>query len=199
MVPGILRMSALAAGLTLTVGASAAAEGVSFRTEYYGISGKTGGELYASMVSRSPRGGLSSRMIARTFYRQIDWQTKLEPRNGVCRLALAKPRLAVTYTYPKPSESLSPVLKQRWNRFITAIRKHEENHGRIAREMVSVATTSLKGLEMPNDPSCSKTRAEISRRVDAVRRLYEARQVTFDKVEHGDGGNVTSLILALTR
>ncbi len=107
--------------------------------------------------------------------------------------------LSLTYTYPQPGRSMSPEMTRRWQRFMAGVKKHEEKHGSIAREMVRAAEASVKGLKISNDPGCRKTRVEVKKRADRVYATYEARQLKFDAREHRDGGNIDHLILKLVK
>ena len=186
------------AGMKLVVGACAAllaatcagqaADRIKVDTQNYAISGQTGAELYASMVKRGPRHGLLSRAIAQTSY-----------KNGVCRVVQAKPVLMLTYTYPQPTQGLSPQLKRRWAAFMSGVKRHEQKHGAIAREMVRAAEASVRGLKVSADPTCRQVRSEVKRRADKVYAEYEARQLNFDAREHRDRGNIDRLILSLVK
>lgn len=193
-----IRMSAVCAiGLGLAQAAHAA-ERVTVKTTAYTIAGKTGAELYASMVKYGPRHGLLSRAIAQTSYK-VDWDAKFTATDGVCRVAYAKPKLALTYAYPKPSDSLSPAVRSRWAKFMAGVRKHEETHGRYAKQMVTAAALVVKDIKMPGDSSCRKTKAEVQRRANKVYAIYEAKQMLFDKTEHRERGNIDRLIRGLIK
>lgn len=184
--------------LCLALSAASAAERVSIKTKYYSVSGSTGLQLYASMVKRGPRQGFTSRAIAQTAY-TVNWNAQVKSSGGTCRVASAVPQISITYTYPKPAGPVSPALQRRWSRFMVGVRKHEEKHGRLAREMVDVAVRSVRGLKMANDPSCRKLRADIKQRAHAIYDKYEARQQKFDEIEHRDGSNIDRLIGALVK
>ena len=198
MKTSLIAVSAAIACVALSPSASHAAGGVTSKTTYYSIPGANGMQLYLSMVKRGPRHGLLSRAIAQTSYR-VAWDAQVEWANGVCRVTSARPTLSITYAYPKPTERISPQVKARWNRFMAGVRRHEETHGRLARQMVDAAYKSVRGLKIAGDTSCRKTQREMKRRANATYALYEARQVRFDEVEHRDGGNIDRLILALIK
>jgi predicted secreted Zn-dependent protease len=65
--------------------------------------------------------------------------------------------------------------------------------------MVDVAARSVRGLKIANDRTCFKTRREMKRLANAAYAEYEARQTTFDRNEHKDGGNIDRQILALIK
>jgi predicted secreted Zn-dependent protease len=101
--------------------------------------------------------------------------------------------LDITYTYPS-AKGLSPALSRRWSRFLAGVKKHEEVHGDIARQMARAVEKSIVGLSVPNDRGCRKARAETKRRMEAVYADYEARQIRFDTREHRGKGPVERLI-----
>ena len=82
---------------------------------------------------------------------------------------------------------------------MAGVHRHEETHGRIARQMVNAAEKSVSAIGYKNDRSCRKTQAELKKRIADVYARYEARQVEFDTIEHGEGGNVERLVSALAR
>lgn len=188
----------LALGCFMLGAPAHAADKVSVKTSHYSISGTNGAQLYMSMVKRGPRHGLLSRAIAQTSYK-VTWDAEVVPFNGGCRVAAARPKLSIKYTYPQPSQRVSPAVKRSWDRFMGGVRRHEEMHGKIARQMVDVAAKSVRGLKVANDRSCFKTRLAMKRLADTAYAEYEARQIKFDAAEHRDGGNIDRLILALIK
>lgn len=188
---------ALAASLALTAEASATVK-VKTKTVNYSITGKSGEALLDQMDRRGPKHGFLTRAIAQTGY-SIDWAVDWRERAGTCRVADATATLSITYTFPKISGAVSPDLRRRWTRFMAGVHRHEETHGRIARQMVRAAERSIAGLSVKNDAGCRKTRAEVKRRVDRIYEEYEARQFAFDRVEHAEGGNVDRLVGLLSR
>ena len=182
----------------LTFGAAEASVAVKTKMTTYTISGKTGEALLDAMDRRGPKHGFLTRAIAQTAYK-VSWEVEWKENAGRCRIANAAAVLSISYTYPRVSSPMSATLKRRWDRFLAGVRKHEETHGRIARQMVKAAEKSLTGLSYRNDRGCKKTQAEMERRIDAIYSTYEARQLQFDNVEHAEGGNVEGLVALLTR
>ena len=188
--------AALVAALTgPTCGASAAVT-VSVKNASYSISGRTGDALLAQMDRHGPKHGLLTRAIAQTRY-SVGWDISWATDKGTCKVETADARLMITYTYPKIAGGVPPALAKRWARFMRGVKKHEEMHGAIARQMVVAAEKAVADLKTPHDPSCSKTRAETKRRADAIYAQFERRQMLFDTKEHGDGGAVEKLIIGL--
>ena len=162
---------------------------VKAKTGTYSISGKDGNALLDAMDRRGPKHGFLTRAIAQTSY-TVSWDVDWKEKAGACRVANAAATLSITYTYPQVKGTMSPDLQRRWVRFIAGVRKHEETHGRLARQMVGAAEKSLSGISYDNDPRCRKTQAELKKRIALTYAKYEARQIEFDRVEHAEGGNV---------
>ena len=193
-----VRLGAIAATVLATATIAGAAERIKIKTQNYAISGTSGADLYASMVRHGPRHGFLSRAIAQTSY-TVEWQAEVVSNGGVCRVMQARPVLSITYTYPQPSRAMSPEMSRRWAKFMAGVKRHEQTHGSIAREMVRAAETAVKGLKVADDPTCRKTRSEVKRRADVIYAAYEARQIKFDAKEHRDRGNIDRLILGLVK
>ena len=192
-----VRLGAIAATVLATATIAGAAERIKIKTQNYAISGTSGADLYASMVRHGPRHGFLSRAIAQTSY-TVEWQAEVVSNGGVCRVMQARPVLSITYTYPQPAGHVAgdePTLGE----FMAGVKRHEQTHGSIAREMVRAAETAVKGLKVANDPTCRKTRSEVKRRADVIYAAYEARQIKFDAKEHRDRGNIDRLILGLVK
>ena len=162
----------------------------------YQISGKSGATLLDAMERHGPKHGLLTRAIAQTKY-TVGWNVTWVEKDGACRVKSADALLSITYTYPQVKGGMSPAMRKRWVSFMSGVRKHEEWHGSLAREMVTTAERSVSGLAVANDRGCRKAQAEVKKRVSAIYAKYERRQILFDTKEHGDGGNVERLISRL--
>jgi predicted secreted Zn-dependent protease len=179
-------------------GVSVAAAGtkVLIKTRTYDITGTTGAALMEAMDRKGPKHGFMTHAIAQTGY-TVDWDLDAAQHNGVCRIRQANGTLNLFYTYPHIASAATPALQNRWKRFFAGVRAHEENHGRIAREMMRTSERSVRRLKFADDPSCNKTRLEARRLIEANYAAYEARQNAFDASEHRQGGHVEHLIAAL--
>ncbi|MBN9218854.1 MAG: DUF922 domain-containing protein [Mesorhizobium sp.] len=193
-------LSALAAITALSGFASAAQADVKVlvKTQTYDVAGATGEALIRSMDRNGPRHGFMARAIAQTSYTK-DWDFDFAKSRGACRIAKANGTLNLTFTYPRVTSVLPPPLDRRWARFFEGVRKHEETHGEIARQMMQATEKTLTGLAVPNDPECSQTRREARKRIAEVFDEYEARQNAFDAREHREGGHVEYLVDALEK
>ena len=166
------------------------------REQPYSIRGTTGPELYASIGERGPEVGGLTRTIAHTTFR-LTWTRDYQPRDGGCVLASARPKLAITYTLPKPASRLAGTVKANWDMFISGVRDHEKVHGTMIKDMVREIERVSIGLAVENDPNCKKIRQELTRRLAAISQEQRRKSRDFDGVELGNGGNIHQLILRL--
>ena len=169
---------------------------VSEKTRSYAITGRTGAALLDAMDRRGPKHGFLTRAIAQTRY-TVSWTIDWGETRTACRVEELDGKLTITYTYPT-RRGLPPSLERRWARFLAGVRKHEETHGDIARQMARTPRNRSRGCRSSNDPGCRKTHAEAKGRMTAIYADYEARQIEFDAREHREGGQVEGLIGALT-
>ncbi|WP_082475549.1 DUF922 domain-containing protein [Rhizobium sp. Leaf341] len=163
--------------------------------ETYGITGKTGAELYASIGERGPLLG-ASRVIAHTRFK-LTWRRNYQTEGNDCVLVSAVPRLIITTTLPKPTTSLPPPVRASWKTFIEGVRQHEAVHGRYVRDLVAKIETATIGLRQSEDPGCTKIKTEMTRRLGALSDERRDLDRAFDRAEFTEGGAVHALILAL--
>lgn len=188
-IPMICARTMLAALLAISVPTAALAEGVGLKT--FPVSGSTGFELYESIGRNGPKGA-----IAETRY-SLTWLRLFDEVDGDCRLIRFRPRLTITKVLPKPKGKLPDALQRKWDVFIEGVSRHEDVHVRMIREMVAATQASTAGAFVADDPTCTKVKKEVSRRIDEAIAGYKASSRAFDKEELSDGGNVHRLILAL--
>ncbi|MDQ6436921.1 DUF922 domain-containing protein [Mesorhizobium sp. LHD-90] len=182
----------LIAGCLMPTGAQAAVKSV-VKVETYRVSGNNGAELMQSMESRGPRHGFLARAIAQTRY-SVAWEMTWAVSDRRCKLKDADVTLSVNYRYPALAGRPSAGLRTRWKVFMTGVRRHEETHGRIARQMVNAAYKAVLRVKANDDPRCWKAKRQAMRVVQATYADYEARQERFDALEHQPGGPVERLV-----
>lgn len=185
-------------GSLVVAGHASAAPKVTTKTTTFPISGASGKALVGQLERKGPRHGYTSRAIAQTRYTmntEADWTHA----DGICAVTKPKVRLDITYIYPRVEGPVSSSLKLRWSAFMSGIRKHEEVHGRIARQMAGEADRAVAGLRVSDGRSCGKLRAQMKRVVAAIVARHEERQRKFDNAEHRGGGNVEGLLKRLVK
>ncbi|MCJ8518073.1 DUF922 domain-containing Zn-dependent protease [Pseudorhizobium tarimense] len=162
----------------------------------YAVRGTTGIDLYRSIGERRPAAGVGQAVAVTNF--KLTWTRDYRPQpDGTCLLAVARPKLVITYTLPQAPKDLPPGVKESWARFISGVEKHERVHGQHIIEMVKGIEAFSLGLREENDPECRKVRATLQARLKQFsdERVSQSRQ--FDQVELTEGGAVHQLILAL--
>jgi predicted secreted Zn-dependent protease len=162
----------------------------------YAISGSTGAELYQSIGERGPQAG-ESRAIAHTTFK-LTWTRKYEVQpDRSCKITIAKPKLIITYTLPKPSAPLAPAANASWERFVAGVETHERWHGETIKAMVKEIETFSFGLTAADDPECKKIRVVLQKRLGELSGHQRQQGRDFDHVEMGQGGNIQQLVLKL--
>ncbi|MEI8714389.1 DUF922 domain-containing protein [Mesorhizobium sp. M7A.F.Ca.US.006.04.2.1] len=166
------------------------------KIEPYAISGQSGAELYRSIGEKGPKLGIA-RAIAYTNFK-LTWGLRdYKPSGKDCVLTAGRPKLIVTYTLPKPSRSLPPAVQKNWDTFIAGVAAHEKVHGASMVQMVHDIQAATDGLTVADDPECSKTRAEVVKRLDAISKARVQASRDFDRIEFGNGGNLQKLVFSL--
>ncbi|WP_187970235.1 DUF922 domain-containing protein [Aquibium microcysteis] len=166
------------------------------KTEYYEISGRTGMELLLDMNRRGPRQGFLTKAIAQTRY-ETRPDGKFVHEKGVCRIKGGGVTMKITYVYPKPRGTLDKDLGRRWKLFQADNVRHEQTHGRIARELASEVDAYVRGFAVKDGPSCWKALSRFERELQAYYTRNKKKQAAFDLKEHRDGGPVDKSIRIL--
>ncbi|APG88185.1 hypothetical protein SAMCCGM7_pC0989 (plasmid) [Sinorhizobium americanum CCGM7] len=165
------------------------------KVKNYAIAGQSGPELYASIGERGPKLG-PTRAIAHTSFK-LTWSRKYEPQGDACVLVSALPKLAITYTLPKPAKPLPAGTREHWEAFIDGVHRHEMVHGDFIKDMVKKIEAATVGLTVPADPHCRKIKTEMTKRLGALSNAQRQQSQDFDRAELSDGGKVHQLILNL--
>lgn len=172
---------------------------VTVKTSNFSISGTSGETILAELERKGPKHGFMSRAIAQTRYTMNSDALAWRHDNGVCAVTKPSVRLDITYIYPKVNGGMSGEMRGRWQRFMAGVKKHEETHGRLAREMAHQADRAISELRVRDGKGCTKLRVEMKRVVNLVVAEYEKRQRQFDAVEHKGGGNIEGLLHRLVK
>lgn len=168
------------------------------QVEPYAISGRSGQELYRSIGEKGPLiRGARTRTIAYTNFK-LTWSGRAyRPTGKDCVVASGRPKLVITYTLPKPSGPLPAAVQKSWDSYIAGVTAHEKVHGVTMIRMVHDIEAAIDGLTIADDPGCTKARAEVVKRLDAISKARVQASRDFDRVEFGEGGNLLKLAFAL--
>lgn len=184
-------MSAIAAALPARAGMK-----VTTTTTTFPISGTSGAALLAMLDRKGPKHGHTTRAIAQTRY-AMNPEFEFVHANGHCTVAKPSVRLDITYIYPELTGPVPGVVRLRWLKFMAGVTRHEQVHGRIAREMALAAEKTMKGLRVADSSGCAATKAQLRRSLMALVATHERRQRSFDAAEHKAGGNIDMLMRRL--
>jgi predicted secreted Zn-dependent protease len=192
------RRSHLLTALALALATSSAAGRplIVTQVKHHGVEGDTGAALVAAMDRKGPRQGFMTHAIAQTVY-SLSYGVDLVGSHDACRVQDARVRLELTYIYPQPVSRLSAGLERRWRRFMAGVRRHEEAHGRMAREMAGLAERTIRATKLEGDGHCRRMKPLLRRKVSAIYAEYDDRQNAFDRAQHRAGGHVDALIADL--
>lgn len=167
---------------------------VNTRTVRYQIQGDTADALREQMSRLGmidKRTGVRYGGFTNWYYR---FRTNYRFSSGKCRIKSAAIRLDLKYTLPRwwaPS-SASPELASEWNRFLAALRGHENGHGALAIAGGRKMLKKLRGLSPRY--SCSALDTAVKLVVERENRRVIVLEDAYDtSTDHGatQGANLS--------
>jgi len=177
---------------------AAAKPQITLSVRYYPVRGTTGLQLIEEMDRIGPKQGFMSRAIAQTVY-SLQYGADYSASGDVCRVRNTRVKLDITQIFPSPVDTLSPPLAHRWKRFMAGVRRHENTHVRIARDLANVSERTILRTVTRDDADCRRMRALLKRTIRGIYAAYDAKQNAFDQKEHRPGGHIEKLVMALVR
>ncbi|MCB1385063.1 MAG: DUF922 domain-containing protein [Nitratireductor sp.] len=185
------------AALPLGVLVLSAAAGVKVKvdTSYYPISGKDGEALNASML----RGGGSriklNHAVAATETELDFGEPKISISNGKCQVDAVDVYLSIHYIYPKWSGRgrASREMRERWDAFWQELKRHEENHGEIARAGARALEEQLMAMNGNVAIGCADFGSLAKFRLEAIVRKTQMAQKNFDRREYAVSSKISKL------
>lgn len=155
---------------------------VKLQTSCYTVQGESARALRASMNTARPKG------MAHDAYTKwhVSWSYTWHQMNGNYALQSSKVSAAINVTLPQwtPPKDADKRLVERWQRYITALRRHENGHAVIGTQAAREIEKKLQTL--PAAPSTEALKDLIERTCQQV--LTEARdkEKNFDEdTNHG--------------
>ena len=158
---------------------------VSIKTNYYDIQGSTAKQLRSQLNQLGvvdPKTG--KRFDGYTSWR-VWWNYRYRPIGNQCQIAQVTVNVQVVYTMPRwnPSATASMDLRNRWNRYITALRLHEDGHKNHG---VKAGQDILKTLNNLTTDSCQRIGDIANRKGDAIIKQYNLKDIDYDRLtQHG--------------
>lgn len=155
---------------------------VSTRAVYYRITGRTAADLRGQMNRFGPVDYFTGKRYDAFANWNFSWSYHDRVSAGECRITSADVLVELKYTYPRwlwPS-SVSAALMSSWNRYLKALRVHEQGHGAIAVGIGRTLQASIRALAPRR--SCQKLEAAADalgagaiERANRVEAAYDAR------------------------
>lgn len=136
------------------------------RTEYYDIGGASIPALWQSMSLKGPRSNEAA--WAGHARWEVRWTFDWRADAGGCRIETVTTDLDVVYTLPRWAgrDRADHDLRERWDRFVLALRVHEEGHGANGRRAAHRIEDALRRLGSRADcPGLAKAADETARRI----------------------------------
>ncbi len=143
------------------------------RVESYDVEGGTAGELRRDLDRKGPLFD-GRRYDARTRW-YVRWHFDLLPTGGGCRVARPRVDLEVTLTLPRWRRPLSAPasLVERWQRYLAALRGHEDGHVAVGDEAARAIERLLSGRPVQEDCGSAESEANAAAQAEIARARQE--------------------------
>ncbi len=170
------------------VAAPTAGIGISRAVEdatYYDVSGTTLDELRRDVFTRGPYDKFKGQRFAGWTEWRIQWWFERRSVPQGCAPGKAVTETRVTYTLPRwtDADRAPSELNDTWTRFVTALKLHEEGHGRLARELAERIEHAIES--MPPEPTCEELEHQVGALANRMI-LEDEEQAAYDQ-ETGHG------------
>jgi predicted secreted Zn-dependent protease len=178
-------VKALAALLLLAATSAVAAEKNEFDIDYFIVRGTTIEQLRVEANSKGPVGSSGRRGEANTRS-SIAWRFQIRQRAAVCTVHDIEVDLTIRMILPKWERpfDVDPDLLAHWNRYLTALRIHEDGHRHRAEAGAREVREALVDASGPG--SCVDLKNRLDSKVKAHLAALGKRQADYDQ-ETGNG------------
>ena len=166
------------------VAAAVAQDSVLVTTNYFNVSGESARELRRSINQSRPWKDRSEG-DANTEWK-IEWTFKLMPSGTTCQVHSFTTKTTIKIVLPKwtPDASASPILTERWESYMTALKRHEEGHKQIALAAASEVRRRVKSLKP--EATCEAYSASLNSAAKGVIAEFREKEIEYDrKTDHG--------------
>ena len=190
--------TAFFAALCLMLGGTCCASAkvkVSVKTTYYPISGKDGKTLNASMLKGGSTRIRLNHAVAATETELDFGEPDIAVKNGKCVVEDVDVYLKIRYIYPKwkGRGRASPQMRKRWDAFWVELKRHEQNHGEIAKAGAEALEKELKRMKGNVAIGCADFGGFARLRLDAIIRKTAMAQRNFDRREYAASSKISRL------
>lgn len=150
-------------------------------TVSYDVEGRSAAELRASLDARGPEDDTGRHDAYTKWY--VRWFYDYDRAETTCTLKNVRATLEVKYTFPSwPGET--PELRERWQRYLEALRTHEKGHTENGIDAARLIVTGIRALAPAGDCDTAGTRA--NQKANEELELAKARDREYDEeTRHG--------------
>jgi predicted secreted Zn-dependent protease len=167
------------------------------RTKFYTVSGKTGPQLFKSILRRGPKVRNVGHAIASTGTALKIRNIKTVVNRRECKVTNVDVIVDITYTLPRwtGSRGASAKVRDTWKQFNARVLRHEQTHGRISREYAREVEKKIKQARGRASRNCKNFGKRQLRSLARLQRNIRKRHERFDRRE----GRARSRIRLLQR
>lgn len=152
----------------------------------YPIQGMTAADLRRDLNATGPLDEKTNRRFDGYTRWWVRWRYWYTNQADGCRIDRAEVKTEVTITLPEWNAPLgaSSELKQRWQRYITALETHENGHKQNGLDASRDILAKLK--DFPAYSTCDQVGLAANEAAHAIIREYNEKDITYDRVtNHG--------------
>ena len=153
--------------------------------QYYDVHGDTLQDAGQWMNQHGPVGKDGRRFHGYTEW-AVRWRYQLQPGRSACTVKSVETDLSVTMQLPQwhRPEGVSPTRAREWDRYMAALRAHEDGHADIG---VAVADAIKRELPaMRSASGCPDLAKKLDRTAMAIVDEHKARELEYDaSTRHG--------------
>jgi predicted secreted Zn-dependent protease len=157
---------------------------VSVETQYYEVSGSNANEIRQSINANRKTLVSGQTFDAYTVW-LVRWQYHWMASGRLCQMEQVRTSVNITFMLPKwvDREDADSNLKAHWDRYYTALIKHEEGHQQTG---IEAATEIQNKLQKLKASSCEKLQKKADEMGKELIKKYNLRDIEFDKnTNHG--------------
>ncbi len=180
-----MKASLIACCAVLATLPATAADRNDFEVRYYTVTGSSVQELRNELNTKGPIGESGEVSEGNTRSR-IEWRFDFDKTGGTCTVKEAFVDMTTVMILPRWQRppGVDPELVSHWNRYITALRLHEDGHRYLAEAAVREIRRVL--AKKSNGPDCTTLRKQMNSKAHALIEEVERKQVEYDR-ETGKG------------
>ncbi|MDP3769871.1 MAG: DUF922 domain-containing protein [bacterium] len=152
-----------------------------YATDYYDFSGLTKDEIRANRIQAQAKKadflvGHPAALIAK-----VDINFKPRQSGDTCKAKITKFDISLTYVYPRLTSlpNVSSGVAAEWNRYIAALKVHEEGHAKIEVERAGIMLKELQNL--PAYATCEEFNRAWRAKASAFELETEQIEAVYDR------------------